>query len=269
MKKKNYTPTRSNFQTHKLQFSLFGIKLVPTFKSLVFYGIFAAIGILVLVIGAIQLPLRELPGLFICSAIFGGAGGYGIFRTYHKKYPEIDLSNNMFYPEGKPSHHMFSDDSGIPLNQLKRINVERTYHRGSKSSYYCYTLYLDFGELGNFPFLGHGALKLFAEDADRLSSILNMPISPEDEYKSWLSPDNKRKNSWAMLIFGTIWTLIAASFMYGIYQNDFSNNPNLHEWHMWLLTLFPAIGLLMIISAIVSLVKDKLTRIPNNHDDAR
>ena len=198
MKKKNYTPSRSNFQTHKLQFSQSSIKLRPSYKSFLFFGIFAAVGTLIFIIGAIQLPAKDLFGLFIWFALFGGAGFYGIFKTFYKKYPVIDLINNIFYPEGKISKYMIHDDSGIPLKELKKINVERIYHRGSKSSYYYYTLYLDFGNERIFPFLGHGALKLFVQDADKLSSILNVPITPEDEYKSWLSPAKERKNALAM-----------------------------------------------------------------------
>lgn len=263
MKKKNYTPSRSNFQTHKLQFSQSSIKLRPSYKSFLFFGIFAAVGTLIFIIGAIQLPAKDLFGLFIWFALFGGAGFYGIFKTFYKKYPVIDLINNIFYPEGKISKYMIHDDSGIPLKELKKINVERIYHRGSKSSYYYYTLYLDFGNERIFPFLGHGALKLFVQDADKLSSILNIPITPEDEYKSWISPAKERKNALAMLIFGTVWTLITAPIMYSLYQNEFSNsNPgDLNEkWRILVLAIFPAVGLLMIISATFSLLKKENSR---------
>lgn len=267
MKKKNYTPSRSNFQTHKLRFSQNSIKLVPTFKSFLFFGIFAAIGTLILIIGAIQMPLKDLPGLFIWFAIFGGAGFYGIVKTFRKKYPEIDLINNIFYPEGNNSRYMISDDSGIPLKELKQINVSRTYHRGSKSSYYYYTLSLDFGDDRIFPFLGHGALELFTKDADKLSSILNIPITPEDEYKSWTSPEKERKNALAMLIFGLIWTAIASPVMYKVYQ-EFSkkNNSDLPEWNIFIFAIFPAVGLLMVISALFSLIRARTALSSKNSD---
>lgn len=255
MKKKNYTPSRSNFQTHKLRFSQNSIKPVPTLKSFLFYGIFAFIGTAILIIGAIQLSPKELAGLFIWFALFGGAGFYGIFSTYYKKYPEIDLINNIFYPEGRPSRYMIHDDSGIPLNQLKKINVEKIYHRGSKSSYYYYTMHLDFGNGKTFYFLGHGALKLFVKDADKLSSILNIQITP-DEYHSWLSPSKERKNNLALLIFGIIWPAITSIAIYSkiddISAGNMNNEP---EWSLWILLIFPLSGLLMLISAIFSLSK--------------
>ena len=250
MQKKNYTPSRSNFQTHKLRFSQNGIKLIPTFKSLLFYGIFAFTGTAIFIIGAIQLPsAKEIFGLFIWSAIFGGAGFWGIFKTFNKKYPEIDLINNIFYPEGKLSRCMIHDDSGIPLKQLRKIIIERTYHRGSKSSYYYYTLQLDFDEGGTFYFLGHGAKKLFIRDAEKLSSILNVPITP-GEYKEWISPVLERKNSWAMLIFGIIWTLVTLLIIFksDIIKSD-ENFPAL------ILAIFPLTGIIMIFSAIFSLLK--------------
>ena len=85
----------------------------------------------------------------------------------------------------------------------------------------------------------------------------------EDEYKSWISPAKERKNALAMLIFGTIWTLITAPIMYSVYQDEFSNSNlgDLNEkWRILILAIFPAVGLLMIISAIFSLIKKQNSR---------
>ena len=257
--------TTSSFCAHRLRFSPEKVVVKPTAMNYVFFSIFAILGIGF--VAAVWFGEGENSarwGATAFGAVFAAIGFGGMFWK-RNKLPEIDLQRRMLYPEGRKYDTSdmtnISTLHGIPLSELERIDVSTRHVSGDKSSYTAYMLDLVFKDGYSCRLLSHGGEDAFAEDAKKLSQVLNMPI--DDLEKE--SPPPQAISCIAgcgMVIFSIIWLSMSLTFCSFIFTAEFWTKTmtpeyiSKHPEQLMILMpmLFVVIGVFLLISGVKHLI---------------
>ena len=210
----------ANFESYCFEVTPEYIKLKPTKKLLVFYSIFAIVGVAlpVAVFFAERDPDAPIVQVVVFGAIFFLIGAGMMTFTLMRRYPYIDLRQRIFYPRGKREGALPDMDSAIPLSEAREIEISSRHVRSKNNSYTCYSLFLNFYGNRSFNLLNHGNLKAFMRDAALLSQYTGLPL-PHDENEV-IEKERKithlynLKAAPFMLVFGLIWTGFSL-FMHG------------------------------------------------------
>ena len=214
-KDKAFNPGSANFEAYFLEVTPEYIKVKPSKKLLVFYSIFAIIGVALPVV--IFFAERDSDAPIIQVVIFGaiffliGAGMMSVALL--RRYPCIDLRQRIFYPRGKREGALPDMSSAIPLSEAREIEISSRHVHSKNNSYTCYSLFLNFYGNRRFTMLNHGNLKAFMRDARLLSQYTGLPLPQEEDEIS----ENERKKAHLynlkaapfLLVFGLVWTLLS------------------------------------------------------------
>lgn len=214
-KDKAFNPGSANFEAYYLEVTPEYIKVKPSKKLLVFYSIFAIIGVALPVV--IFFAERDSDAPIVQVVIFGaiffliGAGMMSV--ALFRRYPCIDLRQRIFYPRGKREGALPDMSSAIPLSEAREIEISSRHVHSKNNSYTCYSLFLNFYGNRRFTMLNHGNLKAFMRDARLLSQYTGLPL-PQDEDEI---SENERKKAHLynlkaapfLLVFGLVWTLLS------------------------------------------------------------
>ncbi|MBQ4329860.1 MAG: hypothetical protein IJC27_09040 [Lentisphaeria bacterium] len=214
-KDKAFNPGSANFEAYYLEVTPEYIKVKPSKKLLVFYSIFAIIGVALPVV--IFFAERDSDAPIIQVVIFGaiffliGAGMMSVALL--RRYPCIDLRQRIFYPRGKREGALPDMSSAIPLSEAREIEISSRHVHSKNNSYTCYSLFLNFYGNRRFTMLNHGNLKAFMRDARLLSQYTGLPLPQEEDEIS----ENERKKAHLynlkaapfLLVFGLVWTLLS------------------------------------------------------------
>lgn len=208
--KKAFNPGHCNFEAYRLIFSQEAVKVRYTFKSIIFYGIFAAMGSgfsLVFLLTA-EKAGNESPLVgVIFGSIFFLIGALGIYFSINRRYPMIDLRQRIFYPFGKAEGVLPDSASALPISDIREIDIDSHFVSGNKSSYNCYELRLIFKDGKYFPFLHHGNYDALMRDAKQLSEVLHIPIAEDgDRDDGETHPAVRVMGGVSLLVFSLIWT---------------------------------------------------------------
>ena len=197
------------------------------------------------------------------GSVFAAIGFGGMFWK-RNKLPEIDLQRRMLYPEGRKYDTSDMTDissmQGIPLSELERIDVSSRRVSGDKSSYTAYMLDLVFRDGYSCRLLSHGGEDAFAEDAKKLSQVLNMPVEGLDEATAPTAV--AVIGGCGMTIFSIIWLSASLTFCSFIFTAEFwakmtpeyiSKHPE--QLMILMPMLFVVIGVFLLISGVKHLVQ--------------
>lgn len=202
----------ANFESYCFEVTPEYIKLKPTKKLLVFYSIFAIVGVALPV--AVFFAERDSDAPIVQVVIFGAIffliGAGMIVRTLFRRYPCIDLRQRIFYPRGKREGALPDMSSAIPLGDAREIEISSRHIHSKNNSYICYSLFLNFYGNRRFNLLNHGNLKAFMRDARLLSQYTGLPL-PQEEDEIVESERKKAhlynlKTAPFLLVFGLVWT---------------------------------------------------------------
>ncbi len=210
--RKSYRPGSANFESYRLKFTPETIRVVPTGKLLVFYGIFALVGLFVMTVPlyAQQHDPSEPVWPILCfGSIFLALGGGSILMAVRRLYPVIDLQQRFFYPQGRDKRLLPEDNPAIPLSDITAITLASRMVSGRKSRYRCYTLGLMRSDSRDFVLLNHGALNPFMRDARMLSQRLGLSL-PERDFEVEILAARKKAAPF-LLIFSLIWLLVSGT----------------------------------------------------------
>lgn len=242
---------KSNFESHKLHFYPEKVKVAVTAKNYIFYGIFLAVGMGIITAAFFAADWGATAAMSIFGAVFAGVGGYGAWRTKSKKLPEIDLWEKKFYPDGRSADPYQETSEYIPMADFECFELASYRVRGRKHNYTCYSLVMVFSNGRAFEILNHGSRSGVTRDAKALAEVLNVPL-PECD---WLQPSKWSKvAALPPMLFGIIW-LVMCSFM--LKQLSQEMQGGLFTWPNMVVLLFPAFGIIIIISALITLCRRK------------
>ena len=248
--RRNYRPGSANFEAYRLEFTRNTIQVKPTRKLLVFYGIFAVIGLFIL-----TLPLYAqhdsadaVWAVLIFGLIFFSVGAGAISIALRRCYPLIDLQQKIFFPIGRDKKLLPDAVPKIPLDEVEEISITSRLVSTQKSHYRCYSLNLKCSKEREFLLLCHGSAKAFMRDAKQLSECLNLPISEDDS-------EEKRR---AANIKAAPFLIVFSLFWLGI-----STPMHLMMWKekeiipIVFTGIFVVVGLSILFSAIVLIIKSR------------
>ena len=253
----------SNFCAHRLIFSQGKVAVKATAGNYIFFGIFIAIGLGVMIAPyfAEGEPGARI-GMSVFGLIFAGAGFFGVFKN-HKRLPEIDLMRRMFYPQPRkydPADmtDITSLNGGIPLSELVKIEVSTRHVRGNKSSYTAYMLDLVFRDGYSCRLLSHGARKQFTEDAEKLAQVLNMPLTGLEETRR--QPGSLKAGGIIMIVFGIFWLGVCSSMFPALLFPALKKiTSGQYSPEVFIQIIFPGVFILVgagvLIGGIVTLIK--------------
>ena len=253
----------SSFCAHRLHFSPEKVVVKTTAMNYFFYSIFAALGLMA-ALASLLVP-GDVDARWVMTAfgvVFAAIGFGGMFWK-RNKLPEIDLQRRMLYPEGRKYDTSDMTDissmQGIPLSEVERIDVSTRRVSGNKSSYTAYMLDLVFRDGYSCRLLSHGGEDAFAEDAKKLSQVLNMPVEGLDEATAPTAVTVI--GGCGMTIFSIIWLSMSLTFCSFIFTAEFwaemtpeyiSKHPE--QLMILMPMLFVVIGVFLLISGVKHLI---------------
>jgi hypothetical protein len=175
-----WTPLASggaNFRTHKLyQASVTRWEFRAGIGALLFCGVFAVIGMVVLIIGAFKVNEGEWM-LVLFGAIFATAG---ILMWYFMTAPVVFDKDRGYYCKGRKKPERQIDPSLLknyaPLREIHALQILSEYVKGDKSSYYSYELNLILKDGTRRNVVDHGSLQAIREDAAMLADFMGVPL---------------------------------------------------------------------------------------------
>ena len=153
----------------------------PTIGTAIFCFIFLAVGLGVLYFNTIHLfnadsSIKNFNWfLIIFGLIFSTAGGVMFYKFYKPRV--FDKQLGIYYKAYRPniSHHRNSINV-IPLKSISALQIIGEHVKRDKGSYKSFELNLVLSDGSRKNVVDHGNLKSIINDAEILSSFLNIPI---------------------------------------------------------------------------------------------
>ncbi len=175
-----WTPLESggtNFRTHKLyQASGTRWEFRAGIGALLFCGVFAVIGMVVLTLGAFVVDEGRW-FMIPFGAIFATAG---ILLWHFMAAPVVFDKDRGYYCKGRKKPERQIDPSLLkhhaPLKEIHALQILSEYVSGDKSSYYSYELNLILKDGTRKNVVDHGSLQAIREDAAMLADFLGVPL---------------------------------------------------------------------------------------------
>ncbi|MBQ9770820.1 MAG: hypothetical protein IJW23_03250 [Lentisphaeria bacterium] len=262
---RNYKPGSANFETYFLDFSQDIVQVKPTKKLFFFYGIFAVIGLSVMLLPLfIKMEPRETIWItLIFGFIFLAIGAGGIIGAKRRCYPLIDFHEKMFYPLGRNKETLPDAIPKIPLNEVEGIGITSKMVSGEKNHYRCYTLSLKCTKNREFLLLNHGAAKAFSRDAGKLSKRMDLLIQGEDA-EARRRADNTKAAPFLM-IFSLIWMGFSGYMLWQIWKVQ-------ELFPKIFIGVFILVGLIMFLYSLILLLlrkKKKENKEPEQTDETK
>ena len=248
--RRNYRPGSANFEAYRLDFTQNTVEVKPTRKLLVFYGIFAVVGLFILTVPlyAQQDSDNAIWAVLIFGLIFFSVGAGAISMALRRCYPLIDLQQKIFYPIGRDRKLLPDAVPKIPLEEVEEISITSRLVSRKKSHYCCYSLTLKCSKNREFLLLCHGSEKAFMRDAERLSKCLDLPF-PEDDSEEKRRAANI-KAAPVLIVFSLFWLGICSPMHFMMWKEK--------EIIPIVFTgIFVIVGVSMLISAIVLIIKSR------------
>ena len=174
----------ASFGTHRLvKTSERRLEFKPTIFAVVFYLIFALVGLGILGFVIVQeyqsgFALEtDLVFLVIGGIIFSSVG---IALGYLGTKPIVFDKEYGFYWKGKkrPNRDIEYSHAELftPLNDIHALQILSEYIKGNKSSYYSYELNLVLRDGSRLNVVDHGNLDKIREDSRKVSQFINRPV---------------------------------------------------------------------------------------------
>lgn len=254
-KNKQFNPGSANFEQHYLEITQKYLKVKPSKKLFVFYGIFAVIGLFFIFVPFFAENASDDPvwPISIFGTVFFLIGAWLIKSSLSRPYPYIDLNDRIFYPDGRREDSLRAESTGLPLSDATHLEISSRHIRGNKSSYTCYTLEIVYPDNRKYILLKHGALAAFMRDARLFARHTGLPL-PQDDFEEQIRQRNI-KGAPVILIFGFIWTGFAL-----FVHMQFWHSSDRNIFALIFTGIFVLIGLWMLKTAFKLLAERRKSR---------
>ena len=178
--------------------------------------------ILVLVIGVLMLStpffLKELRGVAIIGAIHIAVGVFMLADARRKKFPEFDLVQDYFYPEGRArSIRELSgeEECRIPFREMQGFRLDSYMEGSGRSRHRVFELELLCSGDRSYPLLRGNDFGAFWCDAVALSRAIGVPLPAPDEEFRKVATKNVRAGQIFLAVCGTL--LFAGSLVFAYF----------------------------------------------------
>ena len=210
---RNFRPLKgggSNFHSEQFCFQPDKITITPTKAVKVISNIVLCVGLLIIAAALIAGQFAPAIFLILFFSIF-----FWVFKFIcTQNRAEFDLQNNSFYPCGrKPGKKYIAP---IPLDHADFLYTLEKTCRGNKGrTYTCYELNISMKSGDRYNLLNHGGKSELKKDAEKLASLLNLPLEESCERNSG-SAKKQKSDSIALIIVGIFFLFIGAIATYQI-----------------------------------------------------